>query len=107
MTLNCFEVMKTINYALKYVPVTDGNEGCEGIAFVTALHPNMAVTEQGKEAIKKALFETLKLFSVNDGKYESIWEDLCDTNHSSAYFETENGQCYEMSFVPVKYINSK
>ena len=57
--------MKTINYALKYVPVTDGNEGCEGIAFVTALHPNMAVTEQGKEAIKKALFETLKLQCAN------------------------------------------
>ena len=99
--------MKTINYALKYVPVDNGDEGCEGIAFVTALHPNAVVTEQGKEAIRRALFDTLKLFSVDEGKYESIWKDLCDADRPCAYFETESGKCYEMSFVPVKYICTK
>ena len=37
--------MKTINYALQYTQVEDGNEMCNALAFVTSLHP--------KDAIKK------------------------------------------------------
>ena len=97
--------MKTINYALQYTQVEEGNEMCNALAFVTSLHPKDAIKKKTEEGLKQAVFQHLRFLGVREGEHEKAWERLCEVSATNVIVESERGKTYEMSFVPVKYIN--